>query len=80
MNWKISIPEAMALVATVVSITLWSHTTFQSKDDAKETKTIFDSRLNKVETELSNLRNDISDVAKDVNYIRGRLEPKVSDK
>lgn len=80
MNWKISLPEAMALVATVVSITLWSHTTFQSKDDAKDTKISFEARLNKVESELINLRNDISDVAKDVNYIRGRLEPKASDK
>lgn len=73
-NWKISLPESIALVATVVSVTLWAQSTFQSKDDAKEIKLQFENRLSKVESELVNLRNDISEVAKDTQFIRGKLE------
>ena len=77
LNWKLSLPETVGLVATVVSGTLWAQTTFQSKADARDIKEQFENRLTKVEVEISNLRKDISDVMKDTQYIRGRLEPRV---
>lgn len=77
MNWKINVPEAIALAATVVSITLWAQSTFQSKEDAKEVKQNLDVRIGRLESEIVNIRSDISDISKDTQFIRGKMEGSV---
>lgn len=45
---------------------------FQSKEDA----TKLEKRVEKVEMEISQVKEGINLISKDVSYIRGRLEPK----
>jgi hypothetical protein len=75
------------VASVAVGITIWAVYTFQSKDDAKESeKNLREMLLNtRVElahdiaglsSDLTSLRNEYSSMAKDISYIRGRLEPK----
>lgn len=79
MNFKLR--ELIGFGVTVASVTiavvLWVFSTFQSKAEAREVKVQFDMRLSKVEAELSGMRAEIQDVARDTSYIRGRLEPNI---
>lgn len=72
LSWRLSLAESLAMAAVVASVTLWMTTRFQSKEDASKQ----DTRITAVETELSSLRTGINNVAVDVSWVRGRLEPK----
>jgi hypothetical protein len=76
-NWKISLPNLLVLMSMVVGVTTWSFQTFQSKEVAHREHAQFDARIQAAEGEIRNMHSTISDVAKDVSYIRGRLEPRV---
>lgn len=80
LEWRFSIMEtvsaALSLASLAVGITLWSMSTFQRKDDAVEMKAHLERRIDGVESEMRNMRASVEGVAKDVSYIRGRLEPK----
>lgn len=67
---------AFSLAAMAVSITLWSIATFQSKQDAVLIKAELEKRIESVEGEVQLMRQSLESVAKDVSYIRGRIEPK----
>ena len=79
-GWRFSLVEtagfAFSLASVAVAITLWTVSTFQSKDEAKEIKAQLESRIVSIEAETRALRDSMNGVAKDVSYIRGRLEPK----
>lgn len=60
---------AASVVSSVVGALLWSFNTFEKKNDARDKHKDLEGRVSASEKVLH-------DVAKDVSYIRGRLEPK----
>jgi hypothetical protein len=80
LDWRFSLAETamgMVSIATLaVGITTWSLSTFQSKQDASEMKQQFERRIEGVEGEMRVMRSSLDRIAGNVEYIRGRLEPK----
>lgn len=80
MSWRFSIVEMIgfgfSLASTAVGITLWSTSTFQSKEEAASVKVSLEQRVAAVESEMREIRSSMQNVARDVAYIRGVLEPK----
>ena len=78
-EWRFNAIETLgfglSLTAMAVTITLWSVNTFQSKEDAKLLKEEINTKIVVIETQVNTMRSSIEGVAKDVSYIRGRLEP-----
>ncbi len=76
LKWKLSLAEAIGacgIVGSFVSaVMIYANGSFQSKDDASKMY----QRIEKVESELSSLKNGVNQIAVDVSYIRGKLEPK----
>lgn len=79
-DWRFSPVEMIGFgfsIATVaVSITLWSVSTFQSKQDAIEVRQQIERRIDAIESQVNTMRQSLENVARDTSYIRGRLEPK----
>lgn len=77
-DWTLSIPEAVGAlgssIALAVAVTVYSLTTFQSKEAAAEMKKDIERRIDSVESEIQTIRASIDGVAKDVSYIRGKIE------
>lgn len=76
LQWKLSLAESLSMVITVLALVGWVMSTFYRKDEAKELKDSLESRVTRIELEMSNLRENISAISRDTNYIRGRLEPR----
>ncbi len=80
MSWRFSIVETIgfgfSLASIAVGITLWSMSTFQSKEEAASVKLNLEQRVIALEGEMRELRASMQNVARDVAYIRGVLEPK----
>ena len=66
----------ISLTSLAVGITIWSITTFQTKEAGLEYKIQIEKRLDLLEMEMRTLKQGIHDVARDVSWIRGKLEPK----
>jgi vacuolar-type H+-ATPase subunit I/STV1 len=79
-EWRFSpvetIGAAFSLASVCVGITLWSVSTFQSKQDAQEVKTHLERRIENIEAQMNTIRTSLEHVARDISYVRGRLEPK----
>jgi len=79
-TFRFSIYEVIAgmvsLTSLAVGITIWSITTFQTKEAGLEYKIQMEKRLDLLELEMRTLKQGIHDVARDVSWIRGKLEPK----
>jgi hypothetical protein len=75
-NWSLSMPETIAACVTVGGIVstvmLWVFGSFQSKEDASK----LELRVSSIELRIEKVNDGITDIAKDVSYIRGKLEPK----
>lgn len=82
-DWRFSAAELIAgmlsLTSIAVGITLWSVSTFQSKDDAIEVKMQLERRMDSLEGQVNTMRLSLEGVARDTSWIRGRLEPKGRD-
>lgn len=87
LDWKFSPIEmlgfAFSLASLAVGITMWSLTTFQSKQEAREATQTIDAKIESVEKrverqeeQMNAMRTSLEGVAKNVEYIRGRLEPR----
>lgn len=83
LQWRLSLAETITLAGVAVSITLWLGTQFQSRKDAEAMErryqaqqAINDGRFTKIEGRLDNVSTNVNQIAVDVSYIRGRLEPK----
>jgi len=78
-TFRFSIYEVVAAMISLstmaVGITLWSITTFQTKEVSIEQKIQIEKRLDLLEMEMRTLKQGIHDVARDVSWIRGKLEP-----
>jgi hypothetical protein len=70
------IAAMISLATLAVGITLWTTQTFLSKEEYKEHKISVERRLDFLESEIRSMNHVITSVAKDVSYIRGKLEPK----
>lgn len=77
-SWKLTLTETIAIVSLAVSGVVWANSTFQDKATAAKAEIASDARVARLELEVSIMRRDLTDIAKDTNYIRGRLEPQVS--
>jgi hypothetical protein len=68
---------AMVSLATMaVGITLWSISTFQTKEEYRERQLVVERRLDILESQMRAMNDTISGVARDVSYIRGKIETK----
>lgn len=72
LKWKLTLAETLAFGATLTVIVTWMSANYQSKTEALK----LESRIERVESEMSQMREGIHNISKDVSYIRGRLEPK----
>lgn len=65
LRWRLTLSESIALAVACVGVTLWMSARFQTKEDAA-----------KLELRVSAMESNMNQIAVDVSYIRGRLEPK----
>jgi len=72
LKWKLTLAETLAFGVTVAVMVVWLSTNYQSKAEALK----LENRIERVELEMSQMREGISNISKDVSYIRGRLEPR----
>lgn len=72
LKWKLTFAETLAFGVTVAVLVTWLSTNYQSKTDAHKLET----RIERVELEMSQMREGINNISRDVSYIRGRLENK----
>lgn len=72
LQWRLSLAETLSFGMTVAMLVYFITEKFQSKEDA----TKLERRVEKVETEISQVKEGITAISKDVSYIRGRLEPR----
>lgn len=56
-------------IASIAGLVVWVYTTFETKEDAKIKYQGMDARV-------QDLERTLHQIASDVSYIRGRLEPK----
>ena len=72
LQWRLSLAETLSFGITIAVLVYFVTDKFQSKEDAQK----LERRVEKVETEISQVKEGINLISKDVSYIRGRLEPK----
>lgn len=72
LKWKLTLAETLAFGVTVAVMVVWLSTNYQSKAEALK----LESRIERVEMEMSQMRAGINQIASDVSYIKGRLEPR----
>jgi len=76
LKWRFTFSEMVAFAFVVISITLWSLATFQSKSDAAIVSSSHERDFEKLEKRIDGLSQTLNAIGNDVSYIRGRLEPK----
>lgn len=76
LKWRLTLAETLAFGVTVATLVLWLSDKFQSKDEGFK----IEKRVENLEIKISNLSDGINSIAKDLSYIRGRLEPSSKDK
>lgn len=72
LSWKLSVAETLSFGVTIAALVVFATSTFQSKTDGEK----LEKRIDRLETELSNMRTILTDISNTLSYIRGRLEPK----
>lgn len=72
MRRYVTLAEAVSFVSVVAIAIVWFSGTYQSKDDAKKVE----ARIEKLEDKMTAMSTGINQIASDVSYIKGRLEPK----
>jgi len=72
LKWKLTLAETLAFGVSLTVIVTWMSTNYQSKADSLK----LENRIERVESEMSQMRDGINKISSDVSYIRGRLEPK----
>ena len=72
LQWRLTLAETFAFGVTIATSVYFVTEKFQSKDDAAK----LERRIERVESEITSLRFEISSIAKDTAYIRERIEPK----
>lgn len=70
LQWRLSLAETLSFGITVAVLVFFITEKFQSKEDA----TKLERRVEKVEAEISQVKDGISLISKDVSYIRGKIE------
>lgn len=72
LQWRLSLAETLSFGVTIAVLVYFITDKFQSKEDAMK----LERRVEKVEAEISQVKEGINAISKDVSYIRGRLEPR----
>lgn len=72
LSWKLSLAETLSFGATIAVLVFFVTSNFQSKEDGK----ILEKRIERVENELSGMKETLSEINSGISYIKGRLEPK----
>lgn len=71
LQWKLSLAETLAFGCTIAVLVFFITKNFQSKDDAAA----LEKRIERVENELSSVKDALYKIDSNVSYIKGRLEP-----
>lgn len=72
LSWKLSLAETLSFGATIAVLVFFITNNFQSKEDGK----VLEKRIERVENELSGMKETLSEINSGISYIKGRLEPK----
>lgn len=72
LNWKLSVAETISFGVTLTVFVYFVTTNFVSKDEGSK----IEHRIENLENKFSNMNDNINGIAKSVEYIKGRLEPK----
>lgn len=72
LSWKLSLAETLSFGATIAILVFFITNNFQSKEDGK----VLEKRIERVENELSGMKETLSEINSGISYIKGRLEPK----
>ncbi len=72
LSWKLSLAETLSFGATIAILVFFITNNFQSKEDGKT----LEKRIERVESELSGMKETLSEINSGISYIKGRLEPK----
>lgn len=72
MRRYVTLAEAVSFVSVVAIAIVWFSGTYQSKEEAKKV----DTRIQALEDDMRAMNRGINQIASDVSYIKGRLEPK----
>lgn len=70
LKWKLTLAETLAFGVSLTVIVTWMSANYQSKLEASK----LEARIERVETEMSQMREGIHNISKDVSYIRGKIE------
>lgn len=80
-NVTVALVGSCFVVASVaVTISLYLGNKFQTKKDADKVEDDLKIWIRKVEDDVSALQKSLNDIAVNVSYIRGRLEPNTPTK
>lgn len=72
LSWKLSLAETLSFGISVALLVWFVTTNFQSKEDGR----VLEKRIERVENELSGMKETLSEINSGISYIKGRLEPK----
>lgn len=72
LSWKLSLAETLSFGATIAVLVFFITNNFQSKEDG----IVLEKRIERVENELSGMKETLSEINAGISYIKGRLEPK----
>lgn len=72
LKWKLSLAETLSFGVSIAILVWFIMTNFQSKADGR----ILEKRIERVENELSGMKETLSEINAGISYIKGRLEPK----
>jgi membrane protein insertase Oxa1/YidC/SpoIIIJ len=72
LKWQLTLAETLSFGITIAVFVYFITNNFVSVGDG----VLLKQRVDRVESELSNLRNSLAQIGSDISYIRGRLEPK----
>lgn len=75
-NLTVPIVEAVTAMCGLLSVTVWVMLTFETKRDSKDKHDAHKERHDELATRVTRTEDTMQQIAKDVSYIRGRLEPK----
>jgi len=72
LKWQLTLAETLSFGITIAVFVYFITNNFVSVTEGVALKL----RVEKVETDVTLLRNSLAQIGSDISYIRGRLEPK----
>jgi uncharacterized protein YpmS len=76
LSWKLSLAETISFGVTLTVFVYFITTNFQSKEDGYK----LEKRIDRLENEISTIKNGVNSIAVDTSYIKGVLTVRINEK